>query len=48
MTKTLMLAVLFLGLAAQAEDLNDPQIATVALTAHQIDVDRGKMAEKKT
>jgi len=48
MTKTLMLAVLLVGLAAKAEDLNDPQIATVALTAHQIDVDRGKMALKKT
>jgi putative membrane protein len=28
--------------------LNDPQIATVALTAHQIDIDRGKLAEGKT
>jgi putative membrane protein len=34
--------------SARAEDLNDPQIATVALTAHQIDIERGKMAEKKT
>jgi putative membrane protein len=28
--------------------LNDAQIATVALTAHQIDIERGKMAQKKT
>ena len=47
-------AALSLGLAAsvRAEDaqkaLNDPQIATVALTAHQIDIDRGKAALHKT
>ncbi len=33
---------------AESGALNDPQIATVALTAHQIDVDRGKLAQKKT
>jgi putative membrane protein len=27
--------------------LSDPQIATVALTAHQIDIERGKLAQKK-
>ena len=37
----------FLILAAAAS-MNDPQIATVALTAHQIDVDRGKLALKRT
>lgn len=33
---------------AAAAALNDPQIATVALTAHQIDVDRGKLALRQT
>ena len=33
---------------AAAASMNDPQIATVALTAHQIDVDRGKLALKNT
>jgi putative membrane protein len=31
-----------------AASLNDPQVATIALTAHQIDVDRGKLALKHT
>lgn len=31
-----------------AASMNDPQIATVALTAHQIDIDRGKLALKHT
>jgi putative membrane protein len=49
MLKTLLLASL-LALPALAEDakLNDPQIATVALTAHSIDIDRGKLALKHT
>jgi len=38
--------VLFALLAAAS--MSDPQIATVALTAHQIDVDRGKLALKHT
>jgi putative membrane protein len=50
--KTYIIAALSMSFAlsqaARAEDLNDPQIATVALTAHQIDIDRGKMAAKKT
>ena len=33
---------------AAAAAMNDPQIATVALTAHQIDIDRGKFALKHT
>jgi putative membrane protein len=43
-------AAVFAGLAGAAradeakKGLNDPQIATVALTAHQIDIDRGKTA----
>jgi putative membrane protein len=42
-------AVLLASGAAAAEDkLNDAQIATIALTAHQIDVERGKLAQKKT
>lgn len=55
-TRTLIAATLFLSAftgaarsASAADDkLNDPQIATIALTAHQIDVDRGKMAKDKT
>jgi putative membrane protein len=35
------------GAPAAAPGLNDPQIATVVLTAHQIDIDRGKLAQKK-
>ena len=34
--------------ASPAFALNDPQIADVALTAHQIDIARGKVALKKT
>ncbi|MGZ6142302.1 MAG: DUF4142 domain-containing protein [Myxococcales bacterium] len=38
-----------IALAAPADPgLSDPQIATVALTAHQIDIDRGKVALKQT
>ena len=33
---------------AAAASLSDPQIATIALTAHKIDVDRGKLALKHT
>src|SRR5207248_7820650 len=33
---------------AAAASMNDNQIANIALTAHQIDVDRGKMALKHT
>lgn len=33
---------------AAAASLSDPQIATIALTAHKIDVDRGKLAIKHT
>jgi putative membrane protein len=51
-TKWILAAVLSMGLAARADEakqaLNDPQIATVALTAHQIDIDRGKVAMRKT
>jgi len=35
-------------MAPSGEKLTDPQIATVALTAHEIDIERGKMAEGKT
>jgi putative membrane protein len=52
MTRICLLAAIVISIAAvraaRADDLNDPQIATVALTAHQIDIDRGKMAEKKS
>lgn len=43
-------AALFLAPTARAADtpaLNDPQIATIALTAHEIDIDRGKWALSK-
>ena len=40
----MLIAVLF----AAAASLTDPQIATIALTAHRIDVDRGKLAMKHT
>jgi putative membrane protein len=49
--RNLIAAAVFLtgGTAAAADEkLSDPQIATVALTAHQIDADRGKLAQKKT
>jgi putative membrane protein len=36
------------GTAAAEDKLNDPQIATIALTAHQLDAERGKLAQKKT
>jgi putative membrane protein len=49
-------ATLGIGTVAWAADsekaatptLNDPQIATVALTAHEIDIERGKLAQSKT
>jgi putative membrane protein len=45
----LALPFLFTASAARADEpLTDPQIATVALTANQIDIDRGKLAMKKT
>ena len=31
-----------------AKPLNDPQIATIALTAHQIDIDRGRSALRRS
>lgn len=36
------------ALADEAAKLDDAQIATIALTAHQIDVDRGQLASAKT
>jgi predicted outer membrane protein len=50
MHKTLTM-IISLGLAtvAAADDrLNDPQIATVALTAHSIDAERAEVALKKS
>jgi putative membrane protein len=38
-----LIALALLAAGAEAK-LNDPQIATIALTAHQIDIDRGKTA----
>src|SRR5471032_1814286 len=52
MKTQIALSILFAATAvnqsARADDLNDPQIATIALTAHQIDIERGTMASKKT
>jgi len=45
----LIAAALGLSAAARADEakpLNDPQIATIALTAHEIDIARGKLALK--
>jgi putative membrane protein len=47
-----LLAALFasplLAEEAKAAPPTDPQIADIAVTAHQIDIDRGKLALKKT
>ena len=47
-----LLAALFAAPAfaeeAKAAPPTDPQIADIAVTAHQIDIDRGKLALKKT
>jgi putative membrane protein len=49
MPKLFIAALMFVTSAALADDkLNDPQIATVALTAHSIDAERGEMAVKVT
>ena len=52
MKTQIALSLLFAATAvtqgARADDLNDPQIATIALTAHNIDIERGTMASKKT
>ena len=40
--------MLIAALLAAAASLSDPQIATIALTTHRIDVDRGKLALKHT
>src|SRR5688500_13049879 len=54
--RTLMAGLMAVGVGlagqARAEDIQppamtDPQIATVALPAHQIDIERGKLAQKK-
>ena len=41
---TTLIAIALLAAGAEAK-LNDPQIATIALTAHQIDIARGKTAQ---
>jgi putative membrane protein len=48
MTRFLIASLLFAGAALADDKLNDPQIATIALTAHSIDAERGEMAAKKT
>ena len=48
MPRNFYLTLLVRAAALAAPKLNDPQIATVALTAHQIDIDRGKLAIKHT
>ncbi|MEO6830823.1 MAG: DUF4142 domain-containing protein [Chitinophagaceae bacterium] len=44
----LAIACLFLAPAANAQKLTDPEIASVAVTANQIDVNYGKIAVKKS
>jgi putative membrane protein len=39
---------MLIALIVAAASLSDPQIANIAVTAHQIDVDRGKLALKHT
>jgi putative membrane protein len=39
---------MLIALIVAAASLTDPQIANIALTAHRIDVDRGKLALKHT
>jgi hypothetical protein len=46
-TLTLIIALGFATVAAADSKLNDPQIATVALTAHSIDADRAAVALTK-
>jgi putative membrane protein len=46
-TLTVLVSLGFAALAAADDKLNDPQIATVALTAHSIDADRADLALKK-
>ena len=48
MTRFLIASLLFAGAALADDKLNDPQIATIALTAHSIDAERGEMAARKT
>jgi putative membrane protein len=49
-TTLLLAAALLLANAAHADEakLNDPQIANIALTAHNIDIARGKLALERT
>ena len=45
---TLVLAGSFVawGAAASAQEINDAQIASIVVTANQVDIDAGKLAEK--
>jgi len=40
-------AVLLTGAAVSAQDVNDAQIASIVVTANQVDIDAGKLAEMK-
>jgi len=40
-------AVLFTGAVASAQDVNDAQIASIVVTANQVDIDAGKLAATK-
>ena len=40
-------AVLLTGAAASAQDINDAQIASIVVTANQVDIDAGKLAATK-
>lgn len=39
--------VAFMAVAAQAQSVNDAQIASIVVTANQVDIDAGKLAEQK-
>ena len=40
-------AVLLTGAVASAQDVNDAQIASIVVTANQVDIDAGKLAATK-
>ncbi|SAK52848.1 hypothetical protein AWB79_01940 [Caballeronia hypogeia] len=45
---TAMLALATIGAHAQGAGPTDPQIAAIVVTANQVDIDAGKLAESKT
>lgn len=43
----IVVSSLCLPAAASAQDVTDPQIASIVVTANQVDIDAGKLAQKK-